>query len=422
MSLTERIVHFGSLGILLVVLVFGAGFMFRHRSIWPCDDIIILYQQARFWMRTGEWGRSGQFSRWQVAEGDDRARIVRPDSFLPGYRAVLGYDADLGNYSLRLLDSGGVQIHVWPLDYATIFGESQSVEGLNNPHGLEMLPDGSVVINFGSQGIAIARIDQCGKPIWVRKGRYHHSIDADEAGLLWTWFADEGLNLQYIVALDPETGEEVGRISLEEVAAAAPENALAMGLTDGFAFKPKGKQNRGVGQDVFHPNDVEPLDSDMAVHFPQFKPGDLLISMRNLNFVGVLDPDTLVFKWGAHGPWICQHDPDFIEDGRIDIYNNNFGRGRSGIMWTDPATGESGWRFMTPDSKFYSESQGKMQRLPNGAYLITVRDEGRVIELDADGNLIFEYNNIVTDNLNGRVLNAVWLPEDFYATVPSCGG
>jgi hypothetical protein len=67
----------------------------------------------------------------------------------------------------------------------------------------------------------------------------------------------------------------------------------------------------------------------------------------------------LELKWGRHGPWILQHDPDFT-------------------------------------------------------------DEGRIVELNDMGDLVFEYDNIVSDGLAGRTFNAAWVPEDFLSTIAAC--
>jgi len=145
-----------------------------------------------------------------------------------------------------------------------------------------------------------------------------------------------------------------------------------------------------------------------------------LISLRNINYVGVLDPDTLDLKWGQHGPWKRQHDPDFTAEGWIDIYNNNVGRAQSDILSVNPESGEVTRSFNSSDNKFASSIQGKQQKLPNGNYLITVPLEGRVVELNSANELVFEYNNIIRDGLNGRTLNAFWVPEDFFDERPLC--
>ena len=86
-------------------------------------------------------------------------------------------------------------------------------------------------------------------------------------------------------------------------------------------------------EDPFHANDVEALKLSMAEAFEGagFVAGDLLISLRELNLVGVIDPRTQVFRWFRHGPWFKQHDPDFQADGTITVDDNRIGLGASSV-------------------------------------------------------------------------------------------
>ena len=74
--------------------------------------------------------------------------------------------------------------------------------------------------------------------------------------------------------------------------------------------------------DPTHLNNVEPLPRAMAAAFPQFAPGDLLISLRNMNTMAVLDPRTRKIKWAMSGQFVQQHDPDFLPNGNIMLFDN----------------------------------------------------------------------------------------------------
>lgn len=427
MRLSEKTTMYASLGLLVLSLAFATGFVFRQSGLWLGSELRTLVEQVKLYRQRGVWGRPGQFMGAVVDADDPRAQIHQPDAFLRGYRALMLYDSDLGHYSVRLLDPQAQQIHTWTLDYAALFPDANQPIGVN-PHGMEVFADGSIAANFMADAIGLVRIDACSIPIWRADGFYHHSIHHGESGALWTWRMSgkpgqtSGIirNQDHISLLDVDTGTVVREIALLDLAAVSLANADALAVPDGVDLSGNGRYPKGVSNDIFHANDVEPLSVAMADAFPQFEAGDLLISLRNLNYVGVLDPDTLELKWGQHGPWIRQHDPDFTADGRIEVYNNNTGRGRSSIISMDPQTGQTEALFAEGMHAYYSGPQGKQQKLPNGNYLIVVPDEGRVLELSADGELVFEYNNIVRDGVNGRVFNAQWLPEDFFATVPSC--
>src|SRR5690606_13551492 len=74
--------------------------------------------------------------------------------------------------------------------------------------------------------------------------------------------------------------------------------------------------------DIGHLNNIDVLSTAMAPAFPLFKEGDILLSLRNLNLVAVMDPGTEKIKWWSMGSFIQQHDPDFLPDGRIGLFDN----------------------------------------------------------------------------------------------------
>ena len=145
---------------------------------------------------------------------------------------------------------------------------------------------------------------------------------------------------------------------------------------------------------LIHPNDVEVLSSKDAPAFPLFEAGDLLYSMRDVNLVMVFDPDTLEVKWYQHGPWLRQHDPDFLPDGRISIFNNRLGYDYSNIMTVDPVTRETKVIYESQgEPRFYTGLRGKHQHLANGDILITSTHEGRAFEVTPDGEIVWQYIN-----------------------------
>ena len=162
------------------------------------------------------------------------------------------------------------------------------------------------------------------------------------------------------------------------------------------------------------------LHSDIADRFPDFAPGDLLISLRTLHLVAVLDPNSGHVKWWSRGPWRFQHDPDFTGDGKISVYNNNTGRSRSEIIKIDPSTREVSNELLDGELSFQAGGMGTHQYLPNGNVLIVVPQEGRIIEVSETGEVVFEFNNVVSEEFNGHVENGAWVPDDFFETLPNC--
>ena len=154
--------------------------------------------------------------------------------------------------------------------------------------------------------------------------------------------------------------------------------------------------------ELVHVNDIEELGSRLADRFPQFNPGDLLVSLRNRHMLIVVDPVTHDVKWHQTGPWIRQHDPDFTARGTISVFNNNLDLtptgtifGGSNIIEINPVTRVSNIKYGSgPDQPMYSGSFGKHQILEMTTgenILITESEAGRVLEVDAEGEIVWEF-------------------------------
>jgi hypothetical protein len=149
--------------------------------------------------------------------------------------------------------------------------------------------------------------------------------------------------------------------------------------------------------DPLHLNDVEEVNAALAAKIDGVAPGDLLLSLRNLNALAIADPVTGEFKWMKSGPWIGQHDPDVMDDGTIEVFDNGLlrnipGRDYAGsrILSFDATTGETRTVFpVSQDETFFSWIMGTHQTLPNGNRLIAETARGRVFEIDPAGKIVW---------------------------------
>ncbi|MBY8974407.1 hypothetical protein KHP62_01225 [Rhodobacteraceae bacterium NNCM2] len=408
---------------LIAVGLFGAGWLVRHKNLWPNDEITETAQTIKRFAETQSLVPSGLIHARPKDSSGARFEIVDPGRYLRGYRAVMGWDDARGRFSIWLYGPEGELLHTWPVDLETLGIPRIAAEGLN-PHGMAVLPDGSVLVNFSTGAEAVARIDGCGAPVWLREGVFHHSIHLTEDGGFWTLENDlDPLDLTLsLTEIDAETGETRRRISLlEDVFPKDPQNAMVLRLPESFAMAKLTRRGDYEGEaDLWHGNDVEPLSTTLAPAFPMFEAGDLLISLRNIHLVAVLDPDTLRFKWWQWGPWTEQHDPDFAADGRIWVYNNGTGRGRTDVVAVDPATGAMERFFSSGPVEVYSAAQGELSVLGADLVQIVVPFEGRVIEATTAGEVVLEMANPIDTETNARVMNAEWLPPDYFTALPAC--
>lgn len=142
--------------------------------------------------------------------------------------------------------------------------------------------------------------------------------------------------------------------------------------------------------DIFHNNTISIIDRDVD---GLCKKSDLLISVRELDLIGIMDTqkEHLIWTWGP-GNLSRQHQPTLLESGNIMIYDNGCKNGYSRIVELEPFTKKIVWEYKDdPPEKFYSAIRGGCQRLPNGNTLITEDYKGRVFEVTKNGQIVWEF-------------------------------
>lgn len=348
-----------------------------------------------------------------------------PTAVAPGLTLLYGFFE--GGNQIRLIRADGTVVHRWPVKYSDYFPDPTHVAPDENIprtdwnaeiHGALPLPDGSIVFNFNYLGSV--KLDRCGATQWTIPLMTHHAVSLAQDGslLIPKWEYVEQRDPRYANIHPPyydesilkvsQAGEILGEISLLEVFYKNNyQGVLARGRASG---------------DIIHVNDVDELPPALADRFPMFAAGDLMLSMRRGSMVIVIDPQTLRIKWYQSGPWQGQHDPDFLPNGRILIFNNNDdGRGAgavfggSNVMEVDPATGALTYRYgLTRDQYMFTESSGKHQELPGGSLLVTEAKAGRVFEADARGTIVWEFVNRYDDRDVAVVTEGTRYPEEYF--------
>lgn len=314
-----------------------------------------------------------------------------PDGFLPG---------------LRLIDREGGVVHEWTVDPRNVL-EGSSVRPTIGPsdldiHGAHLFPNGDVLVNVDYAGTL--RLDACGEVQWSLPVGSHHSITPGEDGSFWIPAVTDGTR-------STSGGHPDGFPGIDEpvyqdlILRVAPDgavldtiNVLDVLYGNGLEWHLVDEKVTGR-EDPTHLNDVEPLPASMADGYPAFEAGDLVVSLRHLDMVFVLDPRTRRVKWHATEPFLMQHDPDFLGDGWIGVFDNRRDGtlrgtmlGGSRIVALQPHTDSTRLLFPGPDSDpFYTHHRGKWQRLENGNLLLVESAAGRVVEAGPDGRTVWEW-------------------------------
>lgn len=355
-------------------------------------------------------------------EGDGVTINKRPDD---GKLIFVGAFFGEGN-ELRLMRRDGSIVARWQVAYFDHFPDASHTRfppatNLNiDIHGALINPDGSVVFNYEYGGSV--KLSRCNKVLWTLAAPMHHSVEKSERGGYWIPgrryldarqeqlfhpFMYDDRNRKYDDDLILRVSEDGEIVEQKSVMEALYENGLEATLTAvGTSFL---KNKKGYWKQEFvHVNKIGELPAAIAGAFPQFEAGDLILSLRGYNLLFVIDPDDWRVKWRQTGPWIRQHDPEFLSNGRISVFNNDaywFELGPdfrqdvtaekvTNIMEVDPNTGETEIVFgRRPGQEMLSVLRGKQDPTPEGGLFITEAQSGRIIEVDADGEIVWQYVN-----------------------------
>jgi hypothetical protein len=157
--------------------------------------------------------------------------------------------------------------------------------------------------------------------------------------------------------------------------------------------------------DLFHTNTIQVLDGSQAHRSAIFKQGNVLISVRNLDVIGIVDMQTEEVVWALSGQWKAQHEPILLANGNILLLDNQGHRGMSKVIEIDPFTQQIVWAYYgTPANGFSTETCGSNQRLPNGNTLIVESDSGRAFEVTPGGQIVWEYYNPARAGDDGELI------------------
>lgn len=126
--------------------------------------------------------------------------------------------------------------------------------------------------------------------------------------------------------------------------------------------------------------------------------GDLVLSFRNISTVAIVERATGRVTWKLGPPTLAQqHDPRPLPNGNLTIFDNGTHRQDnpwpfSRVIEVDPRTSGIVWEYrdQLPFS-FFSPYISGAQRLPNGNTLICEGCVGRMFEVTAAGEVVWEY-------------------------------
>ncbi|KJS39738.1 MAG: hypothetical protein VR74_00710 [Hyphomonas sp. BRH_c22] len=418
-------------GTAVAFAVFAAGMASAHYKVFPYP-VVVAAKAALVDLKDNWRSDAGVLPTRFLSEntnGKSGLTLNRSDLTHPGYTLVSGLFDD--QVAVRMLDMEGETVHQWPVPFELVKRYAKEIDYVDVPldewsyqiTGIVAEPDGSMTLNAGAM---FMKLDACGNHEWTLPTATHHMLNSNKDGTFWgLGFADhEKPPAEWRTNGDPlredlfvkfsADGVILQKISLWDVLLKNNLHSVigANGQTPVF-------QNGGFdSDDSFHTNDIEMLTAQAAAGIPLAQAGDLMVSARNINLVIIFDPDTLDVHWWQAGPWIRQHDPDIMPDGRISVFNNNrenADHGGSNIMAIDPVTRATEILYpKSEDQYFYSNCCGMHQHLPNGNMLITIEQEGRLLEVTSEGEAVWDYTVRYDDKHVIKIFDGVRYDADFF--------
>ena len=126
--------------------------------------------------------------------------------------------------------------------------------------------------------------------------------------------------------------------------------------------------------------------------------GDLVVSFRQTDTVGIVDRATGKFRWKwGPGDISHQHNPTMLDNGRVLLFDNGphkRGVTHSRVIEIDPASNEVAWEYRgDPPISFYSYHISGAERQPNGNTLICEGAPGRIFEVTPGKEIVWEFIN-----------------------------
>jgi hypothetical protein len=169
-------------------------------------------------------------------------------------------------------------------------------------------------------------------------------------------------------------------------------------------------QNR---DEFAHANAISPLPG-----------GDILISFRRLNTIGIIDRQTRKMKWQHRDDsWGMQHDCERLANGNITLFANGCNIATnpfSRVIEFDPRTRQTVWEYRgKPTYTFFSPHISGSQRLWSGNTLICEGQWGRIFEVTPTGDIVWEYvSPFMAPDRNGDPSNEVFRAYRYAADSP----
>ncbi len=281
-----------------------------------------------------------------------------------------------------LMDTQGQIVRKWVFPFKT---KSNSLKRL------AYSPNGVLVSNASA---FLRAQNWCGEDLWRASGwGYHHEMEySDEQFILWWNDA--------IVSVNENSGVVTELIDMKSIVLANPDVPQLRSTLDWFTYgeenerlvfdnKQKWRQDTDEMEEIFlgdnfHQNKVA-VNYGISKHFPA---GSMLISMRQIDLVAVIDPNSGKVLW--YDTFDRQHDPEWTENGII-VYNNRSHFRNTRIEYV----GFDGEREILVGEKqlhWYRKFSGNFQQYPDDS-IVFQGGWGEIFHISSEGVILTQFKS-----------------------------
>ncbi len=252
------------------------------------------------------------------------------------------------------------------------------------------------------------KLDLCSNIKWVNsEERYHHSIEMDHEGNYWipSYLEPYSKTMQGYRKRAGLLDDGITKISVD--GKVLFKKSLFDILIEGNIVK---YNQLYIDNDPFHLNDIQPVLKDTE----HWKKGDLFLSLRNIDTIILYRPSENKIIRVINGPFHMQHDVDIISDDEISIFDNNISYTKKGpltkniqILIYNFKTRNFTKRFVKTikQNNIKTNAGGLSDYLIDGSILIEEQAAGRLLLIDKNGEIEWEYINKSSDK---KVYQLTW--------------
>lgn len=337
----------------------------------------------------------------------------------PSYRGYTLLSTNSGDHA-TLVDMEGRICHRW-----------QTNEGIGYAY---LLPNGNLlcrtspetevelVKGLGGSSVALLELDWDSNVVWeYRNSMLHHDYErlpnGNTLALLWAPLSPE---FSRQIKGGTKSDEDPDQILEDVVVEITPEGKSVYEWHAGEHFS--------LEEDIVCPleNRREWGHGNSINVTPD---GDLVVSFRRTNTVGIVDKASGKFKWKwGPGELGHPHHPTYLDNGNILIFDNGAHIQRqaaSRVVEVNPETNEIAWEYQgSPPMSFYSHHISSADRLPNDNTLICEGAAGRIFEVTPNKTIVWEYINpfFYLDARSGASANATFRAHRYGPDHPGLQG